>query len=54
MAEDTPVNAPTEATGQPEHTSTADKPVDKQSENVTTTDERPAGKTDSPHLPQWI
>ncbi|KAJ5591794.1 uncharacterized protein N7459_002163 [Penicillium hispanicum] len=39
MADDTPVTAPAE---QPEHTSAADKPADKEPENVTTSDSKPA------------
>lgn len=52
MAEDTPVNAPTEATEQPEHASAADKPIDKESENVATTNEKPTGKSISAQLPR--
>lgn len=44
MAEDTSVKEPTEATEQPQHTSAVDKPADKQSENTTAPDEKPAGK----------
>lgn len=55
MAEESPVKVPTEATGateateQHEHTSAADKPVDKESDNVTTSDEKPTGMIDLAH-----
>lgn len=55
MAEETPVKVPTEATEateQHEQTSAADKPVDKVSENMTASDERPTGKINSAHLRQ--